>query len=103
MKLLFVLPWAVAALLLTASAANGQGASMGAQPAGRAVLEQNADQSAQDITDMSYSEMGQSAKTQPHPITNVSYGGTPEIQGEAGAPGVPPCVSGAQCDIFRGR
>lgn len=103
MKSLFVLPLAAAGLLLTVSAANGQsGASMGMQPAGRAALEQNADESVQDITDMSYSEMGQSAKTSSHSITSISYGGTPDVKGEAGAPSGPRCV-GPQCSIFRGR
>lgn len=103
MKSLFVLPLAAAGLLLTAGAANGQGAGMGVQPAGRAALEQNADESVQDITDMSYGEMGESAKTPSHSLTNLSYGGTPDVQGEAGAASAPPCVAGTQCSIFRGR
>lgn len=103
MKSLFVLPLTAAGLLLTAGAASGQGASMGAQPTGRAVLEQNADESVQDVTDMPYTEMGQSAKTSSRSISNISYGGTPDVRGEAGAPGTPPCVSGPQCNIFRGR
>lgn len=103
MKSLFVLPLAAAGLLLTASVACGQGVGMGAQPAGRAALEQNADESVQDITDMSYGEMGQSAKTSSHSITDISYGGTPDVHGETGAPSAPPCVAGSQCNIFRGR
>jgi hypothetical protein len=99
MKSLFVIPWAVAGLLFTAGAAHGQGM----QPAGRAAQEQNANESVQDITDMSYSEMGQSAKTPSHSLTNVSYGGTPDVQGQAGAPAASPCVSGPQCNLFRGR
>jgi hypothetical protein len=103
MKSLFVLPLAAAGLLLAAGIANGQGASMGVQPAGRAALEQNADESVQDITDMSYGEMGQSAKTSSHSVTDISYGGTPDGQGQTGAPRVSSCVSGSQCNIFRGR
>lgn len=103
MRSLFVVPLAAAGLLLAAGVASGQGASMGAQPAGRAALEQNANESVQDITDMSFGDMGQSAKTSSHSLTNISYGGTPDVQGEAGAPGMPPCVSGSQCNIFRGR
>jgi hypothetical protein len=103
MKALFVLPLAAAGLLLTAGVACGQGAGMGAQPTGRAALEQNANESVQDITDMWYGDLGQPAKTSSHAFTNISYGGTPDVRGEAGAPGVPPCASGSQCNIFRGR
>ncbi|RFU45120.1 hypothetical protein [Paraburkholderia sp. DHOC27] len=103
MKSLFLVPCAVAGLLLTTGAADGQSASMGAQPTGRAALERNANQSVQDVTDMSYSEAGQPASAQPHAITNISYGGEADVRSDAGAPPMPPCIAGPQCNIFRGR
>lgn len=98
MKSLFVLPWA-AVLLLSAGAAHGQAA----QSAGRATLEQNANESVQDVTDMPYNEIAPAARTPSGALTRVSYGGTPEVQGEAGSPVSPPCVAGVQCDIFHGH
>jgi hypothetical protein len=103
MKSLFVLPLAAAGLLLAAGVANAQAIHADLQPAGRAMLEQNADESAQDITDMPYSEMGQPAKTPSRSITRASYGGTADFEGEAGGPSAARCASGSQCSIFRGR
>jgi hypothetical protein len=101
MKSLLVLPLAGAGLLLAAGMADGQ-SMMGTdvQPRGRAILEQNADQSAQDATDMPYSETGQTGMLTAHFITNASYGGTADFVGESGAPR---CATGPQCNIFRGR
>jgi hypothetical protein len=101
MKPLFVLPWAAVGLLLTAGMASAQSAGVGAQPTGRAVLEQNANESAQDITDMPYSEM--SGKASARSLTNVSYGGAPDVRSDAGSPDSRPCTAGPQCNVFRGR
>jgi hypothetical protein len=101
MKSLFVLPLTGAGLLLAAGMANAQnmmGTDM--QPRGRAILEQNADQSEQDATDMPYSETGQTGTLTARPITNASYGGTADSVGESGGPR---CATGPQCNIFRGR
>lgn len=100
MKALFVLPLASAGLLLAAGMANGQNMGADAQPRARAILEQNANQSAQDATDMSYSETGQPGKLTARSITNASYGGTADSRGDSGGP---LCVTGPQCNIFRGR
>jgi hypothetical protein len=100
MKPLFILPWAAAGLLI-AGAACAQTAAVGVQPTGRAVLEQNANESAQDITDMPYSDTA--GKASSRGLTNVSYGGAPDVRSEAGSPDSPPCTAGPQCNIFRGR
>jgi hypothetical protein len=100
MKSLFVLPLASAGLLLAAGMANGQNMGTDAQPRGRAILEQNADQSAQDATDMPYSETGQTGTLTARSITNASYGGAADFGGASGAPR---CATAPQCNIFRGR
>lgn len=100
MKSLFVVPLAGAGLLLATALANGQDVQTNAQPRGRAILEQNADESAQDATDMSYSEPDQSGKLPARVISNVSYGGTADSTGESGGPR---CAPGLQCNVFRGR
>jgi len=103
MKLLFVVPLAAAGLLAMAGAANGEVVGVGMQPTGRAMLEQNADESAQDITDMPYGDLGQPRKAPSHSIANASYGGEADVHGETGAPRQPRCPSGSQCTNFRGR
>ncbi|MEW6341200.1 MAG: hypothetical protein RXR20_04060 [Paraburkholderia sp.] len=99
MKLLFVVPLAGAGLILATALANGQDVQTNMQARGRAILEQNANESAQDATDMSYSETGQAGNL-PARVNNVSYGGTADFTGESGGPR---CVTGPQCSIFRGR
>jgi hypothetical protein len=101
MRSLFVLPLASAGLLLAAGMANGQNMmDTDMQPRGRAILEQNANQSAQDATDMPYSETGPNGMLVARPITNASYGGTADSIGESGGPR---SATGPQCNIFRGR
>jgi len=100
MKSLFVLPWASAGLLLAAGMASGQDRTMDVQPQGRAILEQNANQSAQDATDMPYSETGPTGKPTAGSITHASYGGTADFGAESGGPR---CATGPRCNIFRGR
>lgn len=100
MKSIFLVPLVGAGLLLATALANGQDVQTNAQPRGRAILEQNADESAQDATDMSYSEPDQSGKLPARAISNVSYGGMADSTGESGGPR---CAPGPQCNIFRGR
>lgn len=100
MKALIVLPLASAGLLLAASVANGQEIRPDMQARGRATLEQSADETAQDATDMPYGETGQPGTPQARAITNASYGGSADFGGQAGAPR---CAPGLQCNIFRGR
>jgi hypothetical protein len=99
MKSFFVVPLAGAGLFLATALANGQDAQTNTQSSGRAILEQNANESAQDTTDMPYSETGQAGNL-PARVNNVSYGGTADFTGESGGPR---CATGTQCSIFRGR
>lgn len=100
MKALIVLPLAGAGLLLAASVANGQEIRPDVQARGRAILEQSADETAQDATDMPYSETGQPGTPQARSITNASYGGSAGFDAQSGGPR---CATGPQCNIFRGR
>lgn len=100
MKVLIVLPLASVGLLLAASATNGQDIRSDAQARGRAILEQNADETAQDATDMPYSETGRVGTPQTRFITNASYGGSADSDSQSGGPR---CVTDPQCNIFRGR
>jgi hypothetical protein len=100
MNALIVVPLASAGLFLAAGVANGQDNGADAQARGRAILEQNANQTAQDATDMPYSETGQLGAPQVRFITHASYGGSADSGGESGGPR---CAPGSQCNIFRGR
>lgn len=100
MKALIVVPLASVGLLLAASATHGQDIRPDAQARGRAILEQNADDTAQDATDMPYSETGMIGTPQARFITNASYGGS---AGSGSQSGGQRCVTGPQCNIFRGR
>ncbi|HEY1999904.1 hypothetical protein [Paraburkholderia sp.] len=98
MKTLFVLTAAGAGLLLAAGATNGQGMDM--QSPGRAIFEQNANESAQSATDMRYSDSVQSDKGPSGAFANTSYGGTADTQGQAGGPR---CTFAPHCNIYRGH
>jgi len=100
MKALIVLPLASAGLLLAASVTNGQEIRPDMQARGRAILEQNANETAQDATDMPYGETGQPGVSQAHAMTNASYGGSVDFDGQSGGPR---CATRPQCNIFRGR
>ena len=100
MKSLFVLMLAGAGLLLASSVVNGQEMRADGQARGRAILEQNADDTAQDATDMSYGEVGRYGTPRARYITNASYGGTADVDEESGGSR---CTAGPQCNIFRGR
>jgi hypothetical protein len=60
-------------------------------------LMQNANESAQATTDMSYGEAGRP------PVRNVSYGGVATNTTEAGGRQERPCPSGPQCRIYFGQ
>lgn len=99
MKTFLVLPLAGAGLLLAAGASNGQG--MEAQSAGRAIFEQNANESAQSATDMRYLDSGQSGQASSGVLTNTSYGGAADSLGQSGGP--LRCSGPLQCNIYRGH
>jgi hypothetical protein len=91
---------AASGLLLSAGAACAQGIGMDMQPAGRAAMEWNADESAQDATDMYYGPIAApGAQRASHAMANASYGGTEDTHGEAGAP----CTPAAPCGDYRGH
>ncbi|SIT46970.1 conserved exported hypothetical protein [Paraburkholderia ribeironis] len=101
MKLRLLMVVASALLLLaprTASATQPEG-QPGAAASGRALMEQNANESAQATTDMSLGETGQGTQA----VQNVSYGGVAAGQSDSGSRRSPPCTSGPQCKIYFGQ
>jgi hypothetical protein len=87
-----------AVLLVTAGAANGAETWTTTQPSSRAQMQQNANESAQAATDMSYTEKGQNATA-----TNTSYGGVAGGQSDRGAPHGRSCATGPECNIYFGN
>jgi hypothetical protein len=66
-------------------------------------MQQNANESAQATTDMSFSESGQGMPGA-QPVRNVSYGGVAAGQSESGGRQGQPCTSsGPQCRIYFGQ
>jgi hypothetical protein len=83
MKSTFVSTVACAVLLVSAACTSAQETQQSVQPTARASLVENANESAQSITD-------------------VSYGGVPDTQSASGStrsPGPPTCVTGPRCDL----
>jgi hypothetical protein len=100
MKSLFVWPLAGAGLLLATGLANGQDRNADTQSHSRVIFEQNANQSAQDATDMSYGDTGQAGTSASRSLTHASYGGTADSDSAWGGSR---CTAGPQCNLFRGR
>jgi len=98
MNVRFVLPCASAALLLTTGVANGLETQIDYQPAGRAFMEQNADESAQSSTDMSYGQIGHVADSPTQVTPYTSYGGAFNIHGETGSPHTRTCSMWPRCN-----
>lgn len=105
MKLRTWMAMASAMLLLAPGAAGAS--EMADQQAlgmsGHEMMEQNANESAQATTDMSFGESGQSMMPGAQPVQNVSYGGVAAGQSEAGGRLGQPCTSGPQCKIYFGQ
>ena len=105
MKLRLWMALASALFLLaprTAGAMDVEG-QQGAGMSGRALMQQNANESAQATTDVSFSESGQGMPGA-QPVQNVSYGGVAAGQSEAGGPPSQRCTSSApQCRIYFGQ
>ncbi|MFM0502842.1 hypothetical protein [Paraburkholderia caffeinilytica] len=101
MKLRLLMALASAALFL---APNTAGALDSQQDAisGRALM-QNANESAQDTTDMSLGDTVRTAMPAGQPVQNVSYGGVAAGATEVGGPQERPCSSGPQCRIYFGQ
>lgn len=103
MKAYLALPLASALLLVVAGQSQGQEAQPYSQWPGHARMEQNANESAQADTDMSYGDMGQSATAPGRPLKETSYGGVAGMSGEAGAPLNQNCAAGPDCKIYGGH
>jgi hypothetical protein len=96
MKLRLLMVMASAVLFLaprpvSAVAADGQPA---APASGRALMQQNANESEQATTDIPLGET-----VQGQPVRNVSYGGVAAWQSESGNRETQPCGSAPQCKI----
>jgi hypothetical protein len=100
MKAHVVWPLAGVGLLLAAGMANGQDRNADTPSPGRIRFEQNANQSAQDATDMSYGDTGQAGTSTSRSLTHASYGGTADSDSAWGGSW---CTAGPQCSVFRGR
>ncbi|NIF78810.1 hypothetical protein F3J20_15690 [Paraburkholderia sp. Cy-641] len=83
----------------TAHAAQ-PGEQPGSGMSGRELMQQNANESAQATTDMSFGR-GWQPRQEAQTVRNVSYGGASEGQSEAG--GGRSCASGAPCKVYVGQ
>ncbi|NPT53999.1 hypothetical protein [Paraburkholderia elongata] len=102
MKLRLLMALASAALFLAPNTAGAFDSQQGEAVSGR-VLMQNANESAQDITDMSYGEAGRTIMPAAQSVRNASYGGVGAGSTEAGGRQERPCASGPQCRIYFGQ
>ncbi|HEX7907838.1 MAG TPA: hypothetical protein VF534_07080 [Paraburkholderia sp.] len=105
MKLRIWMAMAGAMLLLAPGTAGASEleAQQAAGMSGHEMMQQNANESAQATTDMSFGESGQSMMPGAQPVQNVSYGGVAAGQSEAGGRYGQPCSSGPQCRIYFGQ
>ena len=105
MKLRLLMVMACAVLLLAPQTASAQ--ELDGQPAagvsGRALMQKNANESAQATTDMSLGDTGQSTGAAGQPVQNVSYGGVAAGQSQAGDRESQHCSSGPQCKVYFGQ
>ena len=100
MKLRLLMVMASAVLFLaprpvSASESDGQ---PGAAATGRAMMQQNANESAQATTDIPLGDTGQGQQ-----VRNVSYGGVAAGQSESGTRPGQPCGSAPQCRVYFGQ
>lgn len=102
MKLRLLMALASAVFFLAPNTASAQDSQQGDTASGR-VLMHNANESAQDITDMSFGETGQAAMPAARAAQNVSYGGVATGTTGAGGRQEWPCPSGPQCRIYFGQ
>jgi hypothetical protein len=105
MKLRLLMVMASAVLFLAPQTASAQ--ELDGQPtagvSGRALMQKDANESAQATTDMSLDGTGQAARAGGQPIQNASYGGVAAGQSQAGDRQSQRCPSGPQCKIYFGR
>ncbi|MCC8397205.1 hypothetical protein LJ656_32015 [Paraburkholderia sp. MMS20-SJTR3] len=102
MKLRVLMIAASALLFLiprTASAAEPGGPPDAAMPA-HAVMQQNANESAQATTDIS---LGQGWQSRQQPIQNTAYGGVAAGHAETGGRHAQACAIGSGCNVYFGQ
>ncbi|MFM0734088.1 hypothetical protein PQQ52_26750 [Paraburkholderia sediminicola] len=94
MKLRLLMALASAALLLMPNTAGALDSQQDDAGSGRALMQQNANESAQDTTDMSFGDTGRAMMPGAQPVRNISYGGAAAGATEAGGRQERPCSSG---------
>ena len=102
MKLRLLMALASAALFLAPSTAGALDSQQGEAASGRALM-QNANESAQATTDMSYGDTVRTVMPAGQSVQNVSYGGVAAGATEVGGRQERPCASGPQCRIYFGQ
>ncbi|ASW01245.1 hypothetical protein [Paraburkholderia aromaticivorans] len=106
MKLRLLMAVASAVLFLaprTASAQEMQ-SPQSAGMSGHAMMQRNANESAQATTDISFGEAAQGTAPGAQPAQNLSYGGAAAGQSESGTRQSQPCFSSEpQCRVYFGR
>ena len=102
MKLRLMMALASAALFLAPNPAGALDSQQGDAASGRALM-QNANESAQDTTDMSFGETVRTVMPAGQPVQNVSYGGVVAGATDAGGRQERSCPSGPQCRIYFGQ
>ncbi|SRR6266702_1342017 len=100
MKLALLMALASAVLFLAPTAAGAGQGEQGAGMSGRALMQQNANESAQATTDVPLGGTGQNATPA---AEAVGYGGVAAGQSEAGGRQSRSCSSGPQCRIYFGQ
>ncbi|MFM0152972.1 hypothetical protein PQQ99_05760 [Paraburkholderia sediminicola] len=103
MRLRLLMALVSAAFFLVPNTAGALDSQQDDAGSGRALMQQNANESAQDATDMSFGETGRTMMPAAQPVQNVSYGGAAAGATEAGGRQERPCSSGAQCRIYFGQ
>jgi len=103
MKSYLALPLASALLLVVPGQPQGQETQPYSQWPGHARMVQNADESAQSETDMSFGDMGQTVTAPGRSMKDTAYGGVANMSGETGGPAYPNCVNGPDCKIYIGH
>ena len=102
MKLRLLMALASTALFLAPSTAGALDGQQGQAVSGQALM-QNANESAQATTDMSYGDTVRTVMPAGQSVQNVSYGGVAAGATEVGGRQERPCASGPQCRIYFGQ
>ena len=103
LRLLVVVTSAVLLFAPRTASAVGPDGQPGGGVSASVLMQQNANESAQATTDMPLRETSPGTDTRPQGAQNVSYGGVPAGESEAGGGYGRPCGAGPQCRIYFGR